>query len=181
MTTTEGKQVPESYQLQLKAKEEVAVAICYSEWNSQITHALRDGAKEQLLRSGISDDRIALFSVPGAFELTHAAALCLEKEIYDAVIVLGCVIRGETSHYDLICQAVAEGITSLNLEARIPVIFGLVTTENQQQALDRSGGKLGNKGQEAAVAALQMIDFSCRLENNFLSLQTQKSDSPFLS
>lgn len=181
MTSSDNKQVPASYKLQLKGAEEVRVAVCYSEWNSHITHPLRDGAVAQLRESGLIDEQIALFSVPGAFELTHAAAKCLAKECFDAIIVLGCVIRGETSHYDLICNAVAEGITALNLEAQSPIIFGLVTTENQQQAVDRSGGKLGNKGQEAAIAALQMIDFSCRLENKYLPLHTQKNDSPFIS
>lgn len=174
MTSQENKQVPESYKLQYKLIKELSIAVCYSEWNSNITHSLRDGALDSLKKAGLEESQIDLYSVSGAFELTYAAAKCIESEHYDAIIILGCVIRGETSHYDLICNAVSEGITSLNLEARRPVIFGLVTTENQQQALDRSGGKLGNKGSEAAIAALQMIDFSCRLEKNLLPLQTQK-------
>lgn len=172
--TSQQQQVPSSYQLSEKDTHEVRVAVCYSEWNSDITHALRDGAVRTLIEAGLSNEQVSVFAVPGAFELTHAASKCLALgNVFDAVIILGCVIRGETSHYDLICNAVANGVTSLNLQASKPVIFGLVTTENKQQALARSGGNLGNKGSEAAIAALQMIDFGCRLEKKFLPLHSQ--------
>lgn len=178
MTSSENKQVPTPCALQHKQANELRIAICYAEWNSDITHLLRDGAIATLREAGLLETQISLLSVPGAFELTYAAASCLESPaFYDAVIIIGCVIRGETSHYDCICNAVTQGITTLNLHADKPVIFGLITTENKQQALDRSGGKLGNKGCEAAIAALQMIDFSCELEKLSLSLHPQREDN----
>lgn len=182
MASLEGTQVPEQYRLLFRPPEGVKIAVCYSEWNSDITHPLRDGAIETLHEAlcpnsteDVLERQVHCFQVPGAFELIHAAASCVKTGFFDAVIVLGCVIRGETSHYDLICESVAHGIGTLNLEAFVPVIFGLVTTENKQQAKDRSGGVLGNKGREAAIAALQMIDFSCELEKNILPLHSQSN------
>lgn len=154
------------YSLRHTDVQNVEVAIAVADWNNDITHKLLDGAVNTLKASGLSEEQIKVVHVPGAFELTYAAASFLHAEVfYDAVIVLGCVIRGDTSHYDHICEGVTYGITSLNRNASAPVIFGLVTTENMQQAIDRAGGKLGNKGSEAAITALKMIDASCEIQN----------------
>ncbi len=154
------------YNLKYCDPKNMAIAIAVADWNSSITYKLLDGAVATLQASGISKEQIKVVHVPGAFELTYAAASFLQTEVYyDAVIVLGCVIRGDTTHYDHICEGVTYGITSLNRNASSPVIFGLITTENMQQAEDRAGGKLGNKGSEAAITALKMIDASCEIHN----------------
>ncbi len=155
----------EKYLPQQVPIEELDIAIAVADWNDNITHKLLDGALKTLKASGLKEEQIKVVHVPGAFELTYAAASFLNTETYyDAVIVLGCVIRGDTTHYDHICEGVSYGITSLNKNASSPVIFGLVTTENLQQAEDRAGGKLGNKGSEAAITALKMIDISCEIQ-----------------
>lgn len=130
--------------------------IVVSEWNTEITHALLNGALNTLKKHGTLERNIEIVHVPGSFELTFGARLLAEKEEFDAVICLGSVIQGETPHFDYICQGVSHGITELNLEYDIPVIFGVLTTNNMQQALDRAGGKHGNKGDEAAVTAIKM-------------------------
>ena len=118
-----------------------------------------------LLECGLERQQIETFSVPGAFELTYTANLLSEvPQPYDAIIIIGCVIRGETSHYDLICNSVTEGATELNLRGKAPIIFGLVTVENIEQARARSGGAVGNKGSECAIAALQMIDIRAAIQ-----------------
>ncbi len=146
--------------------EGVIVAIVVTEWNSEITNALLDGAVSSLKKYGVDEEDIQIYRVPGTFELSFAAKQILEYELVDAVIVLGTVIQGETRHFDFICQGVTQGITSLNTnpDYDIPVIFGVLTTENMEQARDRAGGKLGNKGAEAAIAALKMIDFNLSFE-----------------
>jgi len=133
--------------------------IVVSEWNQDITSALLEGALKRLKQHGVRQDNIHVKTVPGSFELPYGARLLAEEFAPHAVICLGCVIRGETSHFDYICQGVTQGITALNLNQSIPFIFGVLTTENQQQALDRAGGKHGNKGDEAAVTALKMAAF----------------------
>lgn len=154
------------YRLQHIPSKDIEIAIAVADWNSNITHKLLEGAVEVLQKSGVTKEQIKVVHVPGAFELTYAAAAFLQTEVYyDAIIVLGCVIRGDTSHYDHICEGVTYGITALNRNASSPVIFGLITTENLQQAEDRAGGKLGNKGAEAAITALKMIDTSCEIHN----------------
>ena len=130
--------------------------IVVAEWNEEITFSLLKGAKESLLKAGADPTRITLLYVPGSFELTAGASLLLQDEEYDAIICLGCVIQGETRHFDFICNAVANGLTSLTVNYNKPVIFGVLTTENKEQALERSGGKLGNKGVEAAYTAIKM-------------------------
>ncbi|MDE5575024.1 MAG: 6,7-dimethyl-8-ribityllumazine synthase [Bacteroidales bacterium] len=131
--------------------------VLVAEWNTEITHALRDGCVQTLLNQGVTEDRIRVVSVPGSFELSSAAAYFASRPDCDAVICLGCVIQGETRHFDFICQAVADGITRVGIQYLKPAIFGVLTTNNQQQAKERAGGKLGNKGSEAAEAALQML------------------------
>jgi 6,7-dimethyl-8-ribityllumazine synthase len=131
--------------------------IVVSEWNYEITGALAQGAVDTLLKHGASDENILVKHVPGSFELTLGAQYLAEFTDVDAIIALGCVIQGETRHFDFICQGVTQGITSLNMKYNKPFIFGVLTTDNQQQALDRAGGKLGNKGDEAAVTAIKML------------------------
>lgn len=137
--------------------EDVRIAIAVAEWNSHITSALRDGAVSLLKSNGLKDEDIAVVSVPGAVELTFAASKLIETGNFDAVIIIGCVIKGDTPHFDYVCQSVTQGMTSLNADCDIPVIFGVLTVNEEQQALDRAGGALGNKGTEAAETALKMV------------------------
>jgi 6,7-dimethyl-8-ribityllumazine synthase len=134
-------------------------AIVVAEWNDEITEALYEGAVSSLLVHGAKKTNIVRKSVPGTFELSLGALWMAEEKKIDAVICLGCVIQGETPHFDYICQAVAYGITEAGLKSRKPVIFGVLTTSNKQQALDRAGGKYGNKGEEAALTAIKMLNF----------------------
>lgn len=132
--------------------------IVVSEWNLQITGSLLKGAVSTLKKYGVTDNNIMIRHVPGSFELTLGAQLLAEHDFNpDAVICLGCVIQGETPHFDYICQGVTRGITQLNIDYNLPFIFGVLTTHNMEQALDRSGGKLGNKGDEAAITAIKMV------------------------
>lgn len=133
--------------------------IVVSEWNDQVTESLFSGALETLLKHGVKKDNIYRKNVPGSFELTLGAQWLAELEEIDAVICLGCVIQGETRHFDFICDAVAHGITNVGLKYNKPVIFGVLTPDTLQQALDRSGGKHGNKGDEAAITAVKMLGF----------------------
>lgn len=139
---------------------DMRIGIVVSEWNQEITFALRDGAVNTLIKHGVKEENIVVDYVPGTFELTYAGNLMVNSDHFDSVIVLGCVIRGETPHFDYVCQGVTQGITAINATSDIPVIFGVLTTENQQQAIDRAGGKLGNKGDECAITAIKMINFS---------------------
>lgn len=138
--------------------------IVVAEWNFEITSALAEGAVQTLKKHGATDENILLKYVPGSFELPLGAQYFAEMENVDAIILLGCVIQGETRHFDYICQGVTQGTTSLNLKYNKPFIFGVLTTDNEQQAKDRAGGKLGNKGDEAAVTAIKMV----ALKNSFL-------------
>lgn len=147
-----------------KARD-MRVAVVRTLWNSKITRPLMDGALDEFKNAGIDEQYIDTFEVPGAIELTFAASKLIESGMYNSIIVLGCVIRGGTPHFDYVCQSVTQGITSLNAECDIPVIFGVLTVDNEQDALDRAGGKEGNKGAEAARAALLMYDFVERVEN----------------
>ena len=130
--------------------------IVVAEWNAEITNALYQGAYDSLVTHGASPENIHTYAVPGSFELTSGADLLLKKLKLDAVICLGCVIQGETRHFDFICAAVANGVSNVAIKYSKPVIFGVLTTDNQQQALDRAGGKHGNKGVEGAVTAIKM-------------------------
>ena len=134
-------------------------AVIVASWNEDITGALYDGAVESLLSAGVKRSNIIRKAVPGTFELSLGALLMAEKKDISAVICLGCVIQGETPHFDYICQAVSYGITEVGLKTRKPVIFGVLTTLNKKQALERAGGKYGNKGEEAAITALEMLNF----------------------
>ena len=144
--------------------DDVRVAIAVAEWNGDITSLLRDGAVKTLIDNGVKPDDIETFNVPGAIELTFAASQLIESSNFDVVIVFGCVERGDTPHFDYVCQSVTQGITMLNSDCDIPVIFGVLTVENHAQALDRCGGPAGHKGVEAAEAALKMVAFRRSLE-----------------
>jgi len=139
-------------------------AVVVSEWNTEITEALYDGAKETLLKFGASEFDVVRRNVPGSFELTLGAQLMAERKEFDAVICIGVVIQGETKHFDFICDAVAKGITDLNMKYNVPVIFGVLTPNTMQQALDRAGGVHGNKGDEAAITAIKMAALKKELE-----------------
>ncbi len=133
------------------------IAVITAEWNSEITSSLKKRCIDTLVENGIQQRNIIEVSVPGAFELSTAAAVLAAHKHIDAVICLGCVIQGETRHFDFICDAVANGITSVGISYLKPVIFGVLTTNNQEQALARAGSDNANKGFEAAVSALKML------------------------
>lgn len=134
-------------------------AIFTAEWNPTVTDALRDGAIDVLHKAGINDNAIFSHSVPGTVELVNAAAMALtHMPDVNAIIIIGCVIRGDTPHFDYVCDIVSQGTAQLNALGKAPVIFGVLTVDNEQQALDRAGGVLGNKGAEAAVAAIKMAN-----------------------
>ena len=134
-------------------------ALVVSEWNAHITDALAQGARDTLVHLGVKSEDIEKFAVPGSFELIHGCKVVASSLEYDAVIAIGSVIRGETAHFDFVCQGVTHGIAELNAHGKTPVIFCVLTDDTEQQSLDRCGGKLGNKGDEAAVAAVKMAQF----------------------
>lgn len=134
------------------------VAIVVSRFNDFITNRLLDGAKDTLVRHAVDEDNIDVAYVPGAFEIPLVAKKLAQKNDYDAVITLGCVIRGATSHYDYVCNEVAKGVSKANDVTNTPVIFGVLTTESIEQAVERAGTKAGNKGAEAAVSAIEMAN-----------------------
>ncbi|HLG03156.1 MAG TPA: 6,7-dimethyl-8-ribityllumazine synthase [Bacteroidia bacterium] len=133
------------------------IAVIIAEWNSEITFAMRDAAVSTLQKHGCDDTNVVVHYVPGTFELTLGSLWAAMHADTDAVIAIGCVVRGETPHFDYICKAVSYGITELNVNLRKPVIFAVLTTENLEQAKERAGGKYGNKGEEAAITALKML------------------------
>lgn len=134
-------------------------AIVVAEWNAQVTEALFNGAYQTLLKEGAQQENIIRKNVPGSFELTLGAQWMAQQHSIDAVICLGCVIQGETRHFDFICNAVAHGLTEVGMKYNKPVIFGVLTPNNQEQAMDRAGGIHGNKGDEAAITAIKMLGF----------------------
>lgn len=140
---------------QVKGK---SIGVITSRWNGEITENMRKGAVDTLLDCGILPEDILQWQVPGAFELVNGAKRMLLSKSVDAIIVIGCVIQGETKHFDFVCQGVTQGIAYLNATQLVPVIFCLLTDNTLQQSIDRSGGKHGNKGIEAAITAIQMID-----------------------
>ena len=146
----------EKNMVSIKSKK---IGIVVSEWNDQITDSLLSAAYEVLVGNGAKAKNINVHYVPGSFELTLGAQYLASAKEIDAVICLGCVIQGETRHFDFICDAVANGITNVGLKFNKPVVFGVLTTDTLQQALDRAGGKHGNKGEEAAFTAIKMLNF----------------------
>ena len=130
--------------------------IVVSEWNSNITENLYKGALKALIDNGALTENITLLKVPGSFELIYGCKHLIKTKELDAVIAIGCVIQGETKHFDFVCDAVSQGIKDLNLQYDLPTIFCVLTDNTKQQSIDRSGGKLGNKGVECAIAAIKM-------------------------
>jgi 6,7-dimethyl-8-ribityllumazine synthase len=144
--------------------ENFKFGIVTAQWNAEITGALYNGAVLFLEKQGVKPENIIEVTVPGSFELTSGANMLLENKDVNAVICLGCVIQGETPHFDFICDAVANGITQVSVKYNKPVIFGVLTTNTLEQAQARAGGKHGNKGEEAAASALLMADLQKTLE-----------------
>ncbi len=154
-----------SNQTQIPSAKGMSFGIVVSEWNNEITESMTNAAKKTLISNGASVKKILIKTVPGTFELTLGAQLLAENTDVDAIICIGCVIQGETKHFDFICQGVTYGLTQLNMDFGIPFIFCVLTTNTLQQAKDRSGGKYGNKGIEAAVAAIKMVDLQKKMES----------------
>ncbi|MBS1652613.1 MAG: 6,7-dimethyl-8-ribityllumazine synthase [Bacteroidetes bacterium] len=156
LSEVKGSKIPKN--------KNIKICIVWAEWNTEITSALKKGAIDFLKANGLSSANIKEYSVPGAFELVAASRqICYSKK-FNAVISIGCVIRGGTPHFEYICQAVSIGLSQLNTQQNTPIIFGVLTTDNLQQAIDRAGGVHGNKGVEAAITALKMIDFNKKLK-----------------
>ncbi len=149
---------------ELASAKDMKFGIVVSSWNSEITGALLEGAYNKLTEEGAREDNIMVRHVPGSFELTLGGQFMAEYADLDAVICLGCIIQGETRHFDFVCQGVTHGITELNMNYNIPFVFGVLTTQTYEQAKERAGGKQGNKGVEAAVTAIQMAELQRNME-----------------
>lgn len=146
------------------AADEMSFGIVVSEWNTPITSALLKGAITTLRTAGCPEDQITIKWVPGTFELPMGAQWFAELTDVDAVIALGCVIQGETRHFDYVCQGVTSGIQQMQLSWNMPIAFGVLTTNDMQQAIDRAGGQHGNKGDEAAATAIKMVALQREME-----------------
>jgi 6,7-dimethyl-8-ribityllumazine synthase len=160
---SKGLTLPETDYSSLEGKR---IAIVTARWNQEITFALRDGAAQTLAQYGISADHIEQHYVPGTFELPTACKWLAERVDIDAIIALGCVIQGETRHFEFICQAVAQGITQIAMLSGKPIIFGVLTTDTEEQAHARAGGDHGHKGIEAAQTALEMLRLRDEIRNH---------------
>lgn len=154
----------EDQTLPIPDASEMRFGIIVTEWNNNITDKLLNGAIEELKSNGVVESNITVKRVPGSFELVYAAAQLAKFGHVNGIIILGCVIRGDTPHFDYICQGVTQGITELNAKGDIPVIFGLLTVNTFEQAEERSGGRLGNKGKEFALTAIKMVDYAWKLQ-----------------
>lgn len=143
---------------------DMTIGIVVAEWNHNVTGNLLKGAKQTLIENGVKEENIIITWVPGSFELPLGAQFLLESDKVDAVVCLGCVIQGETKHFDFVCHGTTQGVMDLNLKYNKPVVFGLLTDNTLQQSLDRSGGKHGNKGVECAVTALKMVALKRNVE-----------------
>ncbi len=150
----------------LPAADDMKFGIVVSEWNREVTEALLTGAVRTLRAAGCAEHNILIKYVPGTFELPLGAQFYAEYTDVDAVIALGCVIQGETRHFDFICQGATQGIVQLQMTWNMPIAFGVLTTENMQQAMDRAGGKHGNKGDEAAATAVNMVKLQNEMEQS---------------
>lgn len=142
---------------------DMTFGIVVSDWNHDITFNMLQGAYDTLVKHGAKKKNITVVHVPGSFELIYGSQQLADAKDVDAVIALGCVVRGGTPHFDYVCQGTTYGLAKLNAEYDVPFIFGLLTTDDMQQAIDRSGGSLGNKGTEAAVTAIKMVNFKRNL------------------
>lgn len=155
---SEGKNLSHYDESKVPSASRMVIGIVVSEWNREITDSLKEGAYQTLLNNGALPENIIVKYVPGSFELSLGASLLFEfNEEIDAVICLGSVIQGETRHFEFVCQACAQGVKDVALKYNKPAIFGVLTDDNMQQAIDRSGGKHGNKGIECAIAAIKMV------------------------
>lgn len=156
---TEGNNLSEFDKSSLPNAKDFKIGIVVSEWNPDVTENLFQGAFDALIEVGVLKENIVRWNVPGSFELIYGCKKMTESfDMLDAVIAVGNVIQGETKHFDFVCQGVTQGIRQLNVEGDIPVIFCVLTDNHKQQSLDRSGGKHGNKGTEAAIAAIKMAE-----------------------
>ena len=163
---TEGKNLSEYKKDSIPNAKEFRFGIVVSEWNESITQGLFQGAFDAFLDNGVKKENIVRWNVPGSFELIYGCKKLQQSfDMLDAIIAVGSVIEGETKHFDFVCQGVTQGIKDLNIQNDIPVIFCVLTDQNMQQAIDRSGGKHGNKGTEAAIAAIKMAQL--RKDANF--------------
>lgn len=153
---TENKNLSEYDKNTIPNAKDFRFGIVVSEWNETITEGLYNGAFDALVDCDVPPQQIIRWNVPGSFELIYGAKKMLQTQNVDAVIVIGCVIQGETKHFDFVCEGVTQGIKDLNVQTDIPVIFCVLTDNNMQQSIDRSGGVHGNKGTEAAIAAIKM-------------------------
>jgi 6,7-dimethyl-8-ribityllumazine synthase len=163
---TKLKTLSDFSQTEIPSAKGLKIAIAVAEWNPEITEALFSGAEKTLLVQGMKPKDLFRVNVPGSFELSSGAQLLADTAKFDAIICLGCVIQGETRHFDFICDAVANGITQVSTTYGLPVIFGVLTTNDQQQARERAGGKHGNKGDEAAVTAIKMAHLAKKLKKH---------------
>ena len=150
--------MPNVFEGNLKSDNNTKFGIVVAKFNDFITEKLLDGCIQTLLKNDVNEKNIDVVKVPGTFEIPTCAKKLLDLNEYNAIICIGCVIRGETSHYDHICNAVSTEINYLGVLTGVPVIFGIITCENIEQAQERAGGKVGNKGSEAALAAIQMVN-----------------------
>ena len=155
---TKGKDLSVIESVTLSNPEKIKVGLVVSKWNNKITERLKEGAVNTLISSGIMKDNIKIHYVPGTFELPLGAQFLLDKNTVDGVICIGCVIQGETKHFDYVCQGATNGIMSIGLRFNKPATFCVLTDQNEQQSIDRSGGKHGNKGVECAISCLKMIE-----------------------
>jgi len=140
--------------------------IVVSEWSSNITGKLLKGATDTFIKHGVKEDNIVAIHVPGSFELIAGARLVAKKLNVDAVVCLGCIVKGETPHFEYVCQGTTQGIAHLNVKFDIPFVFGVLTTQNIEQAEERAGGTFGNKGEEAAITALKMVSLNCKIKKS---------------
>ncbi|WP_172916658.1 6,7-dimethyl-8-ribityllumazine synthase [Capnocytophaga canis] len=154
---TENKNLSQYDKTKIPNVANYRFGIVTSEWNEQVTFGLKKGAIDTLKDCGALEESILCWEVPGSFELIYGSKKMIKTQRVDAIIAIGCVIQGETKHFDFVCQGVTQGIAQLNVSENIPVIFCVLTDNNMQQSLDRSGGKHGNKGVEAAIAAIKMV------------------------
>ena len=155
-TADQGQPVPDA--------SEMRFGVVVTEWNNDITDKLLEGTHEELSAQGVPLKNVTVKRVPGSFELVYAAAQLAKFGHVNGIIILGCVIKGDTPHFDYICQGVTEGIARINAQGDIPVIFGLLTVLTHEQAEERAGGRLGNKGKEFALTAIKMVDYAWKLQ-----------------
>ena len=160
-----GNNLSKEIKFPISNPDKLKIGIVVSDWNSHITERLLNGTLSVLENSGIKSENIIVKNVPGTFELPLGAQFMLDKNLVDGMICIGCVIQGETKHFDFVCQGATNGIMSLGLRYNKPVIFCVLTDENEKQSIDRSGGKHGNKGVECAISCLKMIELKTRISS----------------